>query len=395
MSGLKHYLESPSPLRCGKYRRRGVGHIVDSDSDPDEEACAKSDIENANTCPICLDVTNEQAKSSVSGCSHTFCFTCIQQWSFVAASCPLCKAPFKVIKHGSKVVRVRRGQSRIVGNPSGWENRDFLHYYYATENNLLDCENLDEYDLDDPFIDDSGLTNEELSTAAAGNIDQTIKNAELKDEVRSRANPANGIENNDTLRSKEPVVRKNVFLKKRDSTIKKFLEPLSSAGRPLDEAPAVHDLKVSAFISNVPTAQAHAGSKTRRHTESRECEKQPPDKPETFLSSDEEMRVLEEKRQERVSNYLCFILAFYVLRMFNNFQPKILYQQLQMQVIQEAKRIIHSDYVDGRISKQSFKNIVLNTSTAYMKLYSSNNNLSLEKREKSIIQRLCFFYSNN
>ncbi|KAJ7413869.1 E3 ubiquitin-protein ligase RING2-A-like protein [Willisornis vidua] len=48
-------------------------------------------------CPICLDIIKDQV--SVSWCRHTFCFSCILQWSCIKAVCPLCKEPFQYLFH--------------------------------------------------------------------------------------------------------------------------------------------------------------------------------------------------------------------------------------------------------------------------------------------------------
>ncbi|XP_037089806.1 E3 ubiquitin-protein ligase Topors-like [Pollicipes pollicipes] len=50
-----------------------------------------------SACPICLGRLDNKAFSD--GCAHTFCFTCILEWSKVRAVCPLCKQSFTSIIH--------------------------------------------------------------------------------------------------------------------------------------------------------------------------------------------------------------------------------------------------------------------------------------------------------
>ncbi|XP_017679189.1 PREDICTED: E3 ubiquitin-protein ligase Topors-like isoform X4 [Lepidothrix coronata] len=46
-------------------------------------------------CPICLDIIKDQV--SVSWCRHTFCFSCILQWSCIRPVCPNCQEPFQYL----------------------------------------------------------------------------------------------------------------------------------------------------------------------------------------------------------------------------------------------------------------------------------------------------------
>lgn len=55
---------------------------------PDEEA----------TCCICLEIPTKEDLASISGCSHPFCFGCIEKWADRENTCPLCKARFSKIE---------------------------------------------------------------------------------------------------------------------------------------------------------------------------------------------------------------------------------------------------------------------------------------------------------
>ncbi|EEC16354.1 conserved hypothetical protein, partial [Ixodes scapularis] len=49
------------------------------------------------SCAICLG--KPENKSFTDSCFHTFCFSCLLEWSKVKAECPLCKQRFKSIVH--------------------------------------------------------------------------------------------------------------------------------------------------------------------------------------------------------------------------------------------------------------------------------------------------------
>ncbi|CAF3540642.1 unnamed protein product [Rotaria socialis] len=48
-------------------------------------------------CAVCLNNKQTDIIARIDSCSHTFCFSCILEWSKVRAICPLCKQPFSVI----------------------------------------------------------------------------------------------------------------------------------------------------------------------------------------------------------------------------------------------------------------------------------------------------------
>eukprot|EP00730_Choanoeca_flexa_P006480 TRINITY_DN12161_c1_g12_i1.p1 TRINITY_DN12161_c1_g12~~TRINITY_DN12161_c1_g12_i1.p1 ORF type:complete len:557 (+),score=122.78 TRINITY_DN12161_c1_g12_i1:297-1967(+) len=52
----------------------------------------------ADACPICLSREMED-RALADVCFHSFCFECLQAWSKVNPSCPLCKQPFNSIIH--------------------------------------------------------------------------------------------------------------------------------------------------------------------------------------------------------------------------------------------------------------------------------------------------------
>ena len=50
------------------------------------------------TCAICLDAPESMSEvASISGCTHRFCFDCIDRWAETENKCPCCKARFRTI----------------------------------------------------------------------------------------------------------------------------------------------------------------------------------------------------------------------------------------------------------------------------------------------------------
>ena len=54
-------------------------------------------------CAICLDCTDSSNVATVSGCGHTFCFSCIDSWANQKNDCPLCKEKISLVTSSKKV----------------------------------------------------------------------------------------------------------------------------------------------------------------------------------------------------------------------------------------------------------------------------------------------------
>lgn len=65
------------------------------------------------TCCICLSEPKESDRAKINGCTHLFCFECIDKWAERENSCPLCKSRFNRIEYIIKRKR-RKGEH----NPS-------------------------------------------------------------------------------------------------------------------------------------------------------------------------------------------------------------------------------------------------------------------------------------
>ncbi len=63
-------------------------------------------------CCICLDVPKSSELAKLDGCSHPYCFDCIDQWAARENTCPQCKARFTKIERVHKIKsKKKRGKS--------------------------------------------------------------------------------------------------------------------------------------------------------------------------------------------------------------------------------------------------------------------------------------------
>jgi hypothetical protein len=72
------------------------------DPTTEEPSSKKHKSDNQATCCICLEIPTKEDLASISGCSHPFCFSCIEKWADRENTCPLCKSRFHKIEkvHG-------------------------------------------------------------------------------------------------------------------------------------------------------------------------------------------------------------------------------------------------------------------------------------------------------
>jgi len=78
-------------------------------------------------CCICLDEPSHFEIASVNGCSHLFCFSCIEKWADRENTCPLCKARFTKIDRVNKpppTKRRRKGEPPRAKGTKKVKNRD-------------------------------------------------------------------------------------------------------------------------------------------------------------------------------------------------------------------------------------------------------------------------------
>eukprot|EP00956_Cyclotella_meneghiniana_P022920 scaffold43858_cov67-Cyclotella_meneghiniana.AAC.7 len=63
------------------------------------------------TCPICLDCPSSLNElASISGCTHRFCFDCIDTWATTENRCPCCKSRFHTINRVEPIVTTTPGR---------------------------------------------------------------------------------------------------------------------------------------------------------------------------------------------------------------------------------------------------------------------------------------------
>ncbi|XP_069327949.1 PHD and RING finger domain-containing protein 1 isoform X4 [Eulemur rufifrons] len=82
--------------------------VADTQEKPEASGAFTSD-DDAESCPICLNVFRDQAVGTPENCAHYFCLDCILEWSKNANSCPVDRTMFKYIcvraQFGGKVLK--------------------------------------------------------------------------------------------------------------------------------------------------------------------------------------------------------------------------------------------------------------------------------------------------
>lgn len=94
---------------------------VEGDSDGEKEAVK---TEEECKCPVCLEEPTVQEMSSVNGCAHVFCFSCIEKWAERENSCPLCKSRFTKIERVHKIPSKKRKKGERTKNTKRVNHRD-------------------------------------------------------------------------------------------------------------------------------------------------------------------------------------------------------------------------------------------------------------------------------
>lgn len=62
------------------------------------DSSSDSDAETLEKCPVCLKALKAQVLAITDTCvHHTFCLTCLQQWSKIGKTCPVDRIPFDSI----------------------------------------------------------------------------------------------------------------------------------------------------------------------------------------------------------------------------------------------------------------------------------------------------------
>eukprot|EP00543_Licmophora_paradoxa_P008498 CAMPEP_0202445916 /NCGR_PEP_ID=MMETSP1360-20130828/4624_1 /ASSEMBLY_ACC=CAM_ASM_000848 /TAXON_ID=515479 /ORGANISM="Licmophora paradoxa, Strain CCMP2313" /LENGTH=360 /DNA_ID=CAMNT_0049062323 /DNA_START=244 /DNA_END=1326 /DNA_ORIENTATION=- len=102
-------IESMAPFRF-RIRKRKVKEITKSSLKKQPAAVGKlkvddskdSDDDPDGKCIICLCEPDAEELATINGCSHKFCFGCIEKWSERENTCPLCKNRFTEIDRVNK-----------------------------------------------------------------------------------------------------------------------------------------------------------------------------------------------------------------------------------------------------------------------------------------------------
>lgn len=108
--------EAPPPAAVPSVRRSA--RLMKLKKPPPESSLPKKKKARTETscCTICMGVPKSSELASIDGCSHTFCFECIQEWSDRENSCPNCKVRFGRIipHHGESVAVTPRNQTNDI-----------------------------------------------------------------------------------------------------------------------------------------------------------------------------------------------------------------------------------------------------------------------------------------
>jgi len=91
----------PTKKRCRSPSPDRKKSSLDDGIDDDDQETDKN-IES-RTCCICLDQPTKKELSTLDGCDHLYCFSCIEKWSERENTCPQCKARFTKIKRVHKI----------------------------------------------------------------------------------------------------------------------------------------------------------------------------------------------------------------------------------------------------------------------------------------------------
>ncbi|GLI60897.1 hypothetical protein VaNZ11_003128 [Volvox africanus] len=86
------------------------------------------------SCPICLTDILDPLEKAVTGCMHTFCRACLEEWLRVKRICPLCK---RRIRNYMTQIRDDADFTEVEVPPSPVHNNDDLHNFQRHERNML------------------------------------------------------------------------------------------------------------------------------------------------------------------------------------------------------------------------------------------------------------------
>lgn len=100
-----------SPTTTKSPRKRARARATNLKKPPPQTSTDESHSEEPGdsvNCCICMCKVEQNDLSGINGCSHQFCFGCIEKWAERENTCPLCKSRFIKIDRKSK--KRRKGQ---------------------------------------------------------------------------------------------------------------------------------------------------------------------------------------------------------------------------------------------------------------------------------------------
>jgi hypothetical protein len=158
-------------------------------SNPNESKVINpSSVPVDNICPICLDCCSDI--TTIDGCKHLFCFTCITSWAKITNKCPLCKT--QILKCATiNCLPSKTFEPDLQPQNDEEINGDQSH----AEDEYEDSISTSGYESDDGFIvDDWNLEHDELEDETENDrildeADRTLlprKRRKIYDSVRER-----------------------------------------------------------------------------------------------------------------------------------------------------------------------------------------------------------------
>lgn len=133
----EHVSNCPTPPINTKTRIRDfiqkqlMTDVAISDNEIDGDENQRESGSPPPNCSICLGQIN--SKCFTDSCLHTFCFSCLLEWSKIKAECPLCKQGFKSIIHNVKSMD-KYEEYKVENYRTNWANiaNQFEQFLLAT-----------------------------------------------------------------------------------------------------------------------------------------------------------------------------------------------------------------------------------------------------------------------
>ena len=116
---------SPSKKRLKTDRKSSAKKEDDKKEAQDDDNKKVASNDESSKCCICLEIPTSTELAKINGCSHPYCFSCIEQWAKRENTCPQCKARFsEIIRVNTKKSGSGSKKKRGSGNVKKVKDRD-------------------------------------------------------------------------------------------------------------------------------------------------------------------------------------------------------------------------------------------------------------------------------